>query len=265
LTLYMNKNELLKMVSGIEDRVMVSRLLDKAEQCRYSSFVYSDFLSPHEAVIAKRVLDKVEGVFYTFTGGFEGAERVMAAMSSDFIDEEEALDNAPISYLRITPVIDKDLSHRDYLGSILGLGIKREKVGDILVYENYGDVFLIDKIAEYISYNLDKIGNTKVECELQQVYRYTPPERKEKIINTTVASVRADSVTASGFGMSRTKVMEYFKAQRVNVNWEPVSNPSKQLSEGDVISIRGKGRILLDKVGGTTKKDRINIIIKRFE
>ncbi len=261
----MNKNEILKMVSKIEDRVMVSRLLDKVEQCRYSSFVYSDFLSPHEAVIARRVLEKADGIFYTFVGGFEGAERVLAAMSSDFIDAEEALNNAPISYLRITPLMEKNLSHRDYLGSILGLGIKREKIGDILVYESYGDVFLIDKIAEYISYNLERIGNTKVECELQQVYQYTPPEKKEKVINTTVASLRADSVTASGFSISRTKVLEYFKAQRVNVNWEIVSNPSKQLSEGDVISIRGKGRIILDKVGGTTKKDRINITIKRFE
>ncbi len=261
----MNKNELLKMVLGIEDRVMVSRLLDKAEQCRYSSFVYSDFLSPHEAVIAKRVLNKADGIFLTFTGGYKGAERVLAAMSSDIIDDDDALNNAPISCLRITPVIEKDLSHRDYLGSILGLGIKREKIGDILVYESYADVFMVDKISEYISINLDKIGNTKVECELQLFYQYTPPERKEKVINTTVASVRADSVTASGFGMSRTKVMEYFKSQRVNVNWEMVSNPSKQLSEGDVISIRGKGRIVLDKVGGTTKKDRINIVIKRFE
>lgn len=261
----MNKNEILKMVSKIEDRVMVSRLLDKVEQCRYSSFVYSDFLSPHEAVIARRVLEKADGIFYTFVGGFEGAERVLAVMSSDFIDAEEALNNAPISYLRITPLMEKNLSHRDYLGSILGLGIKREKIGDILVYESYGDVFLIDKIAEYISYNLERIGNTKVECELQQVYQYTPPEKKEKVINTTVASLRADSVTASGFSISRTKVLEYFKAQRVNVNWEIVSNPSKQLSEGDVISIRGKGRIILDKVGGTTKKDRINITIKRFE
>ncbi len=261
----MNKNEILKMVSKIEDRVMVSRLLDKVEQCRYSSFVYSDFLSPHEAVIARRVLEKADGIYYTFVGGFEGAERVLAAMNSDFIDAEEALNNAPISYLRITPLIEKNLSHRDYLGSILGLGIKREKMGDILVYESYADVFLIDKIAEYISYNLERIGNTKVECELQQVYQYTPPEKKEKVINTTVASLRADSVTASGFSISRTKVLEYFKAQRVNVNWEIVSNPSKQLSEGDVISIRGKGRIILDKVGGTTKKDRVNITIKRFE
>ncbi len=244
---------------------MVSRLLDRVEQCRYSSFVYTDFLSPYEAVIAKRILDKIEGVFYTFVGGYSGAERVLAAVSSDFVEEEEALSNAPLSYLRITPLHEKNLSHRDYLGSLMGLGIKREKIGDILVYESYADVFLIDKIAEYISYNLDRIGNTKVECELQSVYQYAPPERKEKVISTTVASLRVDSVAASGFGMSRTKILEYFKAQRVNVNWEVVANPAKQLSEGDVISIRGKGRIVLDKVGGTTRKDRINISIKRFE
>lgn len=261
----MDKSILIKMVSKLEDRVLVSRLLDKVEQCRYSSFVYSDFLSPYEMNIVKRVLNKVNDVFYTFIGGYDGAERVIAAISSDFIDEENAISNAPLSFLRITTVTEKPLSHRDYLGSLLGLGIKREKIGDILVCENYADIILIDKLAEYISYNLDKIGNAKVECELQNAYQFTAPQKKEKLINTTVASLRADSVASSGFSISRTKVLDYFRAQRVNVNWELVQNPSKQLSEGDVISIRGKGRIVLDKVAGTTKKDRINIVIKRFE
>ena len=261
----MDKNELIKMVSKLEDRVLVSRLLDKVEQCHYSSFVYSDFLSPYEATIAKRVLDKVKDVFYTFIGGYEGAERVMAAISSDFIDEENVIQGAPLSFLRIKTSAEKPLSHRDYLGSLLGLGIKREKIGDILVCETYADIFLIDKIAEYILYNLDKIGNAKVQCELLDVYQYSAPQKKERLINTTVASLRADSIASSGFGLSRTKVMDYFSARRVNVNWELVQNPSKQLSEGDVISIRGMGRIVLEKVAGTTKKDRVNIVIKRFE
>jgi len=261
----MDKNALIKMVSKLEDRVLVSRLLDKVEQCRYSSLSYSDFLSPYEATIAKRVLDKVDTTFYTFIGGYEGAERVITAISSDFIDEANAFNNAPLSFLRITPTIEKPLSHRDYLGSLLGLGIKREKIGDILVCESYADVFLIDKLAEYIQYNLDKIGNTKVICKLLDVYDYTPSQKKEKLITTTVASLRVDSVAASGFSISRTKVLDYFKAKRVNVNWELVQNSSKQLSEGDVISIRGMGRIVLEKIAGTTKKDRINILIKRYE
>lgn len=261
----MDKNTLIKMVSKLEDRVMVSRLLDKVEQCRYSSFAYSDFLSPYEAAIAKRVLDKVKDVFYTFIGGYEGAERVIAAISSDFIDENDVINSAPLSFIRITPSIEKKLSHRDYLGSLLGLGLRREKIGDILVCDSHADVIVIDKIAEYIMYNMDKIGSVKVSCELLNMYEYTAPQKKEKLINTTVASLRADSIAASGFGVSRTKVIDYFKAQRVNVNWEMVQNPSKQLSEGDTISIRGKGRIVLEKVVGTTKKDRINIVIKRFE
>ncbi len=261
----MKKDELIKMVSKLEDRVLVSRLLDKVEQCHYSSFVYSDFLSPYEATISKRVLDKVNDVFYTFIGGYDGAERVIAAISSDFIDEDNGLSSAPLSFLRITPTVGKTLSHRDYLGSLLGLGIKREKIGDIIVSEEYADVLLIDKIAEYILYNLDKIGNVKVGCQLLDVYEYKAPQKKEKLITTTVASLRVDSVASSGFGISRTKVLDYFRAQRVNINWELVQNPSKQVSEGDVISIRGKGRIVLEKVAGTTKKDRINIVIKRFE
>ncbi len=260
----MDKNELLKMVLKLEDRVLVSRLLDKVEQCRYSSFAYSDFLSPYEAAIAKKVLDRVKDIFYKFIGGYEGAERAITVISSDFIEEGIPY-GTPMSLLRLTPVTDNKLSHRDYLGSILGLGIKREKIGDILVNETYADVFVIDKIAEYISYNLAKIGNVKIQCQILDIYQFTPPQKKERSINTTVASLRADSVASSGFGLSRTKVIDYFKAQKVNVNWELVQNPSKMLSEGDVISIRGMGRIVLEKILGNTKKDRISIIIKRYE
>jgi RNA-binding protein YlmH len=261
----MNKDELMKMVSKIEDRVLVSRLLDKTEQCRYSSFVYSDFLSPYEAAIARKVLDRVKDISYTLSGGYAEAERVMAVISRDFFDEEDVSCSLPLRFLRITPLADKPLSHRDFLGSLLGLGIKREKIGDILVCETYADVFLIDTIAEYVLYNLDKIGNVKVDCKLSDVYEYTAPQKREKLVNTTVASLRADSVASSGFSISRAKVMDYFRAQRVYVNWELAQNPSKQLTEGDVISVRGMGRVVLDKVSGTTKKDRINIVIKRFE
>ena len=260
----MDKNELLKMVSKLEDRVLVSRLLDKVEKCRYSSFVYSDFLSPYEASVSKKVLNRVKDIFYKFTGGYEGAERAITVISNDFIEEVIPY-STPISLLRITPVTENKLSHRDYLGSILGLGIKREKIGDILVNETYADVFVTDKMAEYISYNLAKIGNIKVQCQECDIYQFTPPQKKEHSINTTVASLRADSVASSGFGLSRAKVMDYFKAQRVNVNWELVQSPSKILAEGDVISIRGMGRIVLEKVLGNTKKDRISIIIKRYE
>ena len=260
----MDKNELLKMVSKLEDRVLVSRLLDKVEQCRYSSFAYSDFLSPYEVSVSKKVLDRVKDIFYQFTGGYEGAERAITVISSDFIEEGIPY-GTPLSLLRITPVIENKLSHRDYLGSLLGLGIKREKIGDILVNETFADVFVIDRIAEYILYNLDKIGNVKVQCELCDIYQFTSPQKKERSINTTVASLRADSVASSGFGLSRTKVMDYFRAQRVNVNWELVQSPSKMLVEGDVISIRGMGRIVLEKVLGNTRKDRISIVIKRFE
>ncbi|WP_024834721.1 RNA-binding protein [Ruminiclostridium josui] len=260
----MDKNELLKMVSKLEDRVLVSRLLDKVEQCHYSSFAYTDFLSPYEASVAKKVLDRVKDVFYKLAGGYEGAERTIVVISSDFIEEDIPY-NTPISLLRITPVIENKLSHRDYLGSLLGLGIKREKIGDILVSEKFADVFVVDKIAEYILYNLDKIGNVKVQCQECDIYQFTPPHKKERSISTTVASLRVDSVASSGFGLSRTKIMDYFKAQRVNVNWELVQSPSKMLAEGDVISIRGMGRIVLEKVLGNTRKDRISIVIKRFE
>ncbi len=259
-----NKEEILKGIIKIEDKVLASRLLDRAEQCRYSSFVYSDFLTPYEAALAKRILSKLESLHVAFWGGYEDAERVVAVISQDIIFKEEIQHNVNLAFVEIVLTSEKDMSHRDYLGSLLGLGIRREKIGDILVDEGKGTVIVHDQIADFIVYNIEKIGNVKASCHRISSFEFMPPKKQEKIITSTVASLRADAIASSGFGISRTKILDYFKSQRVSINWETIQNPSKMLSEGDVVSIRGLGRMVLEKVGGTTKKDRISILIKRY-
>lgn len=259
-----NKEDILKGITKIEDKVLASRLLDKAEQCRYSSFVFSDFLTPYEAALAKRVLNKLETLHFEFWGGYDDAERVVAVISQDIIFKEDIQHNINLGFIEIELLAEKALSHRDYLGSLLGLGIRREKIGDILVDEGKCTVIVHDQIADFIVYNIEKIGNVKASCHRISSFQFIPPKKQEKLISSTVASLRADAIASSGFGISRTKILDYFKSQRVSINWETIQNPAKLLIEGDVVSIRGLGRMVLEKVGGTTKKDRISILIKRF-
>jgi len=156
------------------------------------------------------------------------------------------------------------VSHRDYLGSLIGLGIKREKIGDILIKDEHCLVIVENDVADYIKYNLEKVGNIKVELDYVGLDSLQAREQKVKEIRTTVASLRLDSVASAGFGMSRSKVQEYIRAEKVNLNWETTTSLKKSVKEGDLISIRGKGRVLVQEIGGTTKKDRISVYLKKF-
>jgi RNA-binding protein YlmH len=156
------------------------------------------------------------------------------------------------------------LTHRDYLGALMGLGIKREKIGDILVSEETCSIIVLNEIADYIFYNLDKVGNTRIKTVITDVDELVSREPKLKEISATVASLRLDCIASAGFGISRSKMVDFIKGEKVNLNWDGVSNPTKQVKAGDTISMRGMGRLVLDSVGGTTKKDRIKVVLKKY-
>ena len=156
------------------------------------------------------------------------------------------------------------LSHRDFLGSLMGLGIKREKIGDILVRDDNCSIIVMEDIAEYLSYNLNKVGNSKVTIELKDVDELEVPEPKTKVLNTTVTSLRLDSVSSAGFGISRSKMVEYIKSEKVSLNWDVTSSLTRLVQQGDTISVRGKGRMVVESIGKTTKKGRIGVVLKKL-
>jgi RNA-binding protein YlmH len=131
-----------------------------------------------------------------------------------------------------------------------------------MLQEESAYVVCAREVADFILYNVDRIGNTPVKAALAE--QVEEIKEKEKIITTTVASLRLDSIISAGFGISRTKAAEVIKSGRVRVNWEENDLTSKQIKQNDVISLRGKGRILLEEIVGTTRKDRIKITIKKF-
>ncbi|MGE5629642.1 MAG: RNA-binding protein [Caulobacteraceae bacterium] len=256
------KYALLDNYKDYEDRVLVNELLEYAEACgRSYSLKSTDFLDPRQQKIADTILSKCDGIGFEFYGGTENSERCICMVFSE--DYELDDDNLPISILLINWNADKKkLTHRDFLGSILGSGIKREKIGDIILDDGKAYAVCLSDISQYLLYNLNKVGNTPVTVSIAEELQQK--EEKLKTITTTVASLRLDSVISSGFGISRAKAVDAIKGGKVKLNWEFVESPSKEVKESDVISLRGRGRIILEGVAGTTKKDREKIVIKKY-
>lgn len=261
-----DRDALLKKVLKIEDKLFLSKILDKAiksekDKCE----VHTDFMDPYQRSLVEKIFSMADDINYTFNGGYTGAERSVMVLRPDFIEADENAEDPAFLKLMYVKLQGRDvLSHRDYLGSLMGLGIRREKIGDIIVNSEGCHIIVLNEIAEYVKYNLTKVGNVKVSAEYKELHELETPDQKVKEIRTTVASLRLDSVAGAGFGMSRSKVAEFIKAEKVNLNWEMTDSLAKQVKEGDTISIRGRGRVVLEEIGNRTRKDRIGVILKKF-
>ncbi|TCO61327.1 RNA-binding protein [Caldanaerobacter subterraneus] len=247
----------------MEKDYAIARMEDAFKGCLKSKRLqYTDFLTLSEQKQFEKLALKYknEGLKYFLEGGYPSAERKIGAVYPDFLEFQK--EELPLKALRIEG--RSNFSHRDVLGSILGLGVKRGKIGDIIVNESKCDVILKEEMRDFLLFNLTKIGRESVEVHEIELSDVMQPEIKYKDIFSTVASLRVDSVAASGFGISRTKASELIKSGLLQVNWEAVEDPSFHVGEGDVISLRGFGRIKLQEIKGNTKKGRISIHILRY-
>ncbi|MDP4092033.1 MAG: YlmH/Sll1252 family protein [Bacillota bacterium] len=262
----MDKKDLLKKFNNSDDRMLLSKILDRAEKTETSGTVmFTDFLDPHQQKLVEKALSSQPGVKLTFFSGYPGAERAIAVLSpNDVVSEDDCDKRPPVKLLNIAIKSRNILTHRDFLGALMALGIKREKIGDIFVREDSCSVLVMEDIAEYIRTNLTKAGNSELDTEITNVSEISVPEPKVKEISSTVASLRLDSIASVGFGISRSKMTEFIKAEKVSLNWEAVSSTSKIVKESDTISIKGKGRVVVKSVGGMTKKGRIGIKLERM-
>ena len=258
---FLDKNQILKRYDNYEDRLFVNNVLQFIEGCKRGYAIKNThFLDPRQQDIASSILEKCHEVEFTFSGGIENCERKMCFVYSRDFDFD--CYELPIEVLRLEYEGSKKLSHRDFLGSLTGSGIKREMLGDIIIEERCAYLACSKELGQYIQYNVDKVGNERVSiCVVDESIERAD---KVKIITTTVASLRLDAIISSGYGISRGTALDVIKAKKVRLNWEETDTPSKEVKQGDVISIRGKGRICLDEVGGSTKKDRVRIVIKKY-
>ena len=156
------------------------------------------------------------------------------------------------------------LSHRDFLGALMGCGIKRETVGDIYVAAGRCDFLVTRDILPYVLQNLTDAGRTRLHLEQIPLSALEAPEQKTKQIRGTVSSLRLDGVVAEGFALSRSRAAEVITAGKTELNYMLCTKPDRLVAEGDVISVRGLGKMRLEAVGGNTKKGRISIEICRY-
>jgi len=251
------------MTDKSDTRFLLSRAEDVVERClnRYC-FCMLGFLSPAERAVIERNLPKMRDCRYTFWGGYDDAERTMFVCFPDYaeFDANEIL----ITVLEIRGREIERLSHRDFLGSVLALGIKREKIGDILPADDKCLMFVSSDISEYICENLLKIGNTGVSIAVATTQTAEIPERETLEITGTVANVRLDAILAVALKVSRGIAAEYITAENVQVNWVMVAQVSHRVAENDIFSVKGFGRFRLKTIGNLSKKGRQHILIEKY-
>ena len=260
----MDKRKILDQVAmNGDERLLLSRVWDKYEMCQRKNIpAATHFLSPQEQQAARRLMQAIgAGEHFVFWGGFDGAERCQLHFLPDWTEEP---DGEAIRALRCTWYHSDELNHRDFLGSLMGLGLTRESVGDILVGRESADVLVGESVADFLASSWDSAGRVKLHVAPIALDEVQVPEVKTKELKDTVSSLRLDSVVAVGFSTSRGKASEAISAGRVQVNWTDCSKSDKLCAEGDTISLRGLGKCVLESVGNQTKKGRIFITVKRY-
>jgi len=201
-----------------------------------------------------------------FFGGAPEAERAVCCWLPEYLEESWLTgEDSPVAAVRASFFEKDKLTHRDFLGSLMGCGIKRETVGDIYVSSGSCDFLVTREILPYVLDNLVSAGRTKLHLEPIGLEELSVPTLTVKEIKDTVSSLRLDSIVGSGFAMARGKAAALIETGKVSLNDLPCMKPDKLLSEGDKVSARGFGKLVLTQVGGRTKKDRISICIEKYQ
>ena len=268
----MDKNTIIAHYSeSNEEKGILSHILDLAERSRQRSTVESgSFLSEALKMRADAMLSHVGYSDYFFFGGYDGAERTCAVFLTDYCGVEEIAESPSLAeVVFIKAELDRynraaEISHRDVLGSLMGLGIERDAVGDIVV-ENGTAIFCVkESIAPFIKESLCKISRYPVSATVYQKLEIHRSETAEECFDT-VASLRLDAVTASLFSTSRSISAEAITAGLVAVNGVTAKKTDMTVSEGDKISYRGHGKAELEKIDGLSKKGRTRILFKKWK
>lgn len=231
---------------------------------RNGTYTYSRFLTLPEQEIFLSARSEFNQIYSTLWGHNESAIRKIAVFGSE--EDFGYPFEPPVKVIHVFPSMKKfaeTLSHRDYLGSMMALGIEREMTGDIIIRENEAWVLVMENIAEFMVENLTKIRHTDVMCEIEEG---EVPELKPDFItmNFNVASERIDLIVAACAGGGRAEAAKLLKEERIFVNGRTISAPGHKLKEGDELVIRGSGKYIYDGIKGTSRKGRLNITVRKY-
>lgn len=266
----MNKQELLKDYKKQEDKICLAQVLDKIEISKKTNKIqYTDFLDMYQISLVQNFLRKIQITNCKLYGGYEEAERKIVIIYPENYTESmiEKNYNKMLKIVRIQlPEEEKGkYTHRNYLGGIIKLGMKREKVGDILVSEDGADILVKEETVETLKQELGtltRFENAKIEIvELQELREQ---EIKVEEMNIIVPSLRLDNFVSDLARTSRNKAVQIIDSERVFINGQNETKASKQVKLGDVITIRGKGRFVVKEFGGNTRSGRTVVKIEKY-
>lgn len=257
-----------------EDKLAIAKILDKIKLMQSRNrFENTDFLDLAQKTLVKETVDKQTVASYHFYGGYENAERTMLVLLPDtFADfDKEKLEtkiyNQIISVIRIT--LPKELwgsyIHKNYLGALIKLGLKREKIGDILVREDGADIVISKEIEKFLLTNLNTLTRfQKSKIEKVELKDIKIIEKEREIIKINIPSMRLDCIVGELAKCSRNEANSIIASERVFINFKEEIRTSKEIKQEDIITIRGKGRFKITKILGYTKSGRINLEVEKW-
>lgn len=249
-----------------EEQFFARRLLDMAEHTYISGCPgYSDFLNLNEQDIFFSIANQLPPVEYSLFGGHVFSERKLVG----FLPADKGISfRFPVCAIRCTPENRKfaePLTHRDYLGALMNMGIKRSTLGDFLFTEDCSYIICLDKIADYIAENLTKVKHTTVCAIRTPLDDIICGEPKIQEVTGFVSSNRLDSIIAVAYSLSRRVSADFILGGSVFVNSRQVTSVSHSLKEKDIVSVRGKGRFQYNGIIASTKKQRKMISLAKYE
>ncbi len=267
----MNKQEILSRYLKEDDKILISKVLDKIEfVLNKNTIENTDFLDLYQKEIVKDVLRNFKINNYMFCGGNENSEReiliIYPEKLKDILKKEKITEDIlGTIQVKLPNNLIGQYSHRDYLGAVIKLGVKREKIGDILVRKDGADIIIMKDIEEYLLINLNQLTRFgKSEIQKKKIEEIEPVETTTQKMQIIISQMRLDCIISEAIRSSRTKASEIIKQERVFVNHKLETKNSKILKEQDMITIRGKGRFKINNIISRTKKDKIVLEIEKY-
>ncbi len=267
----MDKQLLLKDYKKQEDKLCLSQILDRIEFSKARDRIESTefFLDMYQVSLVENFLRKWKMTNYKLWGGYEEAERKLFIIYPDKYDEKMIEKNNEKTLKVVRIILPEEeigkYSHRNYLGGIVKLGLKREKIGDIIVREEGADIVTLEDFADILKQQLPTLTRfEKSKITIEEITNLQKREIKVESIKIIVPSLRLDNFVSDLARTSRSKAVQIIAQERVFVNGQNETKTSKQLKLNDIITIRGKGRFLIKEFAGTTRSNRNIVVVEKY-
>lgn len=262
----MNKTELLnKFSKDPEERMTLARVLDRMERAQSRSIpCATQFLSPAQRAAVEPLLAACGHPRHLFHGGYQGAERTVCVFLPDWQEPDDWDASEELAAIEAVFPPNAELTHRDLLGGLMGIGLTREKVGDIIVLEGRAQIAALKEAAPIILSQFDQAGRYRLKLREISLADLSPTPVQVKLVKDTVATLRLDAVLSSGFSIARGKAADLIAGGKVSVNHRECLKSDKTVAEGDILTCRGLGKCVLKTVGGQSRKGRIMIEMERY-